>query len=59
MAFEESQSWYTLLAEVFVALDTVVDKGVGAMIKKSNLNRIYCSGARLGVFTPASRYTET
>ena len=24
MAFEETQSWYTLLAEVFVAFDTVL-----------------------------------
>jgi len=59
MAFEKSQSSYTLLAEVFAAFDTVLDKGVDAAIKKPKLYRIYRSDARLGGFTPASGYTET
>jgi hypothetical protein len=52
MAFEESQSSYTLLAEVFAAFETVLDKGVDAAIKKPKLYRIYRSDARLEVLTP-------
>ncbi len=59
MALEESQSWYRLSAEVFVAFDTVLGRGVDATIKKLKLNRIYRSGAGLEVFTPASGNTET
>jgi len=60
MVFEESQSWYMLLAEVFVAFDTVVNKDLGATIKKPKRYRIYRSDARLGLFTPsAGGYTET
>jgi hypothetical protein len=52
MVFEESQSRYTALAEVFVAFDTGLNKELGARIKKPKRYRIYRSDARLGLFTP-------
>jgi len=58
MAFEESQSWYTLVTEVCVAFYTVLNKMADAMIKKRKLYRIYRSGGRLGVLTPAGGQTE-
>jgi hypothetical protein len=59
MSFEESQRWYTMVAEVFVVFAAVLDKGVDAAIKKLKLYRIYRSDARLEVLTPASGYAET
>jgi hypothetical protein len=58
MAFEESQSWDTLVTEVCVAFDTVLNRMADATIKKRKLYRIYRSGARLGVLIPAGGYTE-
>ena len=55
MAFEGSQSWYTLRAEVFVAFDTLLGKGVGAMMKKPKLYRICRNGASLGFSPPCER----
>jgi hypothetical protein len=37
MAFEESQSWYTLVTEVCVAFDTVLNKIAEATRKKRKL----------------------
>jgi hypothetical protein len=60
MAFEESQRWYTLRAEVSERA-LRLDKGANAMIRNrsSKLYRTYRGDARLEIFSPAGSYAAT